>query len=279
MFYTLPYRDRNLREGLVRAVGTYINPNAVAVYLSVSFFVVLATSWPTWVRFVLGGWVLAGMFGTGSNGALLSTFGSLVILVVVYSIVEKRRKIMSWGAIVFMGAGLVTTVLLILSLAPSLLSGFGLDVSAPALFQTLGRFSNSLASRLDIIAWAWETYRHHPWGTGPNSFSSGLHNDYMAFWFERGPLGLIGWLWMVGATLLTPIRAADQLINKHQRWQMLALGAGFLACAANAFSHEVSHMRQVWMLMVFLFALCYARLAQQAPRSPNSTSTETDKDR
>ena len=277
MFYTLPYRDRNLREGLVRAVGTYINPNAVAVYLSVSFFVVLATSWPTWVRFVLGGWLVAGMFGTGSNGALLSTFGSLVILVVVYSIVEKRREIMSWGAIVCMGAGLVTMVLLILSLAPSLLSGFGLDVGAPVLFQTLGRFSHSLASRLDIIEWAWKTYRHYPWGTGPNSFSSGLHNDYMAFWFERGPLGLIGWLWMIGTPLLTSLQVANQLINKHQRWQVLALGAGFLACTVNAFSHEVSHMRQVWMLLVFLFALCYARLAQQATRSPSSTETNEDR--
>jgi hypothetical protein len=274
MFYTKPHRDPGTTAEFVRAVGTYVNSNAAAVYLSVSFFVVLATSWPAWLRFVLAAWLFAGMFGTGSNGALLSTFGSLVALAVIHSTVRKRRDIRLLGAIIGIGTGIVAAVVLILGLAPSLLSGFGLDTSAPALFQTLGRISHSLMSRFDIIGWAWETYIRHPLGTGPNSFAllgGSLHNDYAAFWFERGPLGIIGWLWTIGAALLMSLQVANQLINRHQRWQVLALGAGFLACAMNAFSHEVSHMRQVWMLLVFLFALCYARLAQQARCSPDST--------
>jgi len=276
MFYTLPYRDLTLREGLVRAVGTHVNPNAAAVYLSVSFFVVLATSWPIWLRSGLAVWLFAGMFGTGSNGALVTTLGGLAVLVVVHSIAKSRREILLWGAVICMGVGLVAIALLVL--APALLSGLGFDMGGQLLFNTLGRFSHSLTARLDLVSWAWKTYSRHPWGTGPNSFAAlqaSLHNDYVAFWFERGPVGAIGWLWMVGATLLTSLRVANQLINKHQRWQVLALGAGFLACAVNAFSHEVSHMRQVWMLMVFLFALSYANLTQQAAGSPSSTEPDT----
>lgn len=272
MFYERPTFDYDqVTTEFIRAVGTYDNSNAVAVYLSVSFFVLLATSWPMWLRSVLGVWLFAGMFGTGSNGALITTFGGLVLLVGVYPALQNRRDIKLLIAVIGIGVGIVAAVLLILSLLPSLLSGFGFNTSSPLLFQTLGRFSHSLTSRVDILAWAWEAYRRHPWGTGPNTFASGLHNDYAAFLFERGPVGLIGWLWMIGATLLTSLRAANQLVNKHQRWQVLLLGAGFLACAVNAFSHEISHMRQVWILMAFLFALCYANLSRQATRSLDST--------
>ena len=277
MFYTLPYRDRNITTVLVRSVGTYINPNAVAVYLSVSFFVVLATSWPTWLRSVLAVWLFAGMFGTGSNGALITTLGGLAVLVVmVHTITKIRRKTLLWCALICIGAGLAAAALLTLALAPSLLSGLGVSGPGHALYLTVGRFSRSLGDRFELLGWAWQVYSRYPLGVGPNAFSTiraSLHNDYAAFLFERGPLGIIGWLWMIGATLLMPLRTAYQLADGHQRWQVLAPGAGFLACAVNAFSHEVSHMRQVWMLLVFLFALSYAHLAQQAASAPSGTES------
>lgn len=270
MFYRSSSYEQVTTE-FIRATGTYDNSNAVAVYLSISFFMLLATPWPVWLRSVLGVWLLAGMFATGSNGALLSTLGSLVVLVGGYLIVKNRRNLKLLVAVIGMGAGIVAIVLFILVLSSSLLSEFGLGTGEPLLFQTLGRLSHSATSRFGILMWAWETYGRHPWGTGPNTFASGLHNDYAAFWFERGPLGIIGWLWLIVATLLRPLQVTNQLVNKNQRWQMLVLGAGFLACAVNAFSHEVSHMRQVWLLMAFLFALSHAYLTQQAAGSLSST--------
>jgi len=269
MFYRSSYEQVTME--FIRATGTYDNSNSVAVYISISFFILLATSWPVWLRSVLGVWLFVGMFGTGSNGALLSTFGSLAVLVGVRSIVENRQDIKLLIAVIGMGAGIVAAVLFILGLSSSLLSELGSGTGEPLLFQTLGRLSHSAISRFDIFRWAWKTYRRHPWGTGPNSFSSGLHSDYVAFLFERGPLGIIAWLWMIGATLLRSLQAANQLIDKYQRWQVLLFGAGFLGCAVNAFSHEVSHMRQVWMLMAFLFALSYATLTRQAAGSSIST--------
>jgi len=269
MFYRSSYEQVTME--FIRATGTYDNSNSVAVYISISFFILLATSWPVWLRSVLGVWLFVGMFGTGSNGALLSTFGSLAVLVGVRSIVENRQDIKLLIAVIGMGAGIVAAVLFILGLSSSLLSELGSGTGEPLLFQTLGRLSHSAISRFDIFRWAWKTYRRHPWGTGPNSFSSGLHSDYVAFLFERGPLGIIAWLWMIGATLLRSLQAANQLIDKYQRWQVLLFGVGFLGCAVNAFSHEVSHMRQVWMLMAFLFALSYATLTRQAAGSSIST--------
>lgn len=274
MFYTKPtYDEVRVATDFVRGVGTYANSNAAAVYLSVSFFVLLATSWPLWLRSILGIWIYAGMFGTGSNGALISTLVGLMALAIVHSSMKSHRGILLWGALVSIGLGSVASVLLLLGVSPSLLSNFGFDVSGDLFFHTAGRFSHSLESRLSIARWAWNIYSHNPLGIGPNSFSTiegSLHNDYAAFLFERGPLGLIGWVWMIGAMLVMSLRTANKLIDRFQSWQVLALGAAVLACAINAFTHEISHMRQVWLLMVLLFALSYALLSLQEARPPNS---------
>jgi O-antigen ligase len=94
-----------------------------------------------------------------------------------------------------------------------------------------------------------------------------LHNDYAAFLFERGPLGAIGWVWIVGAVVLAPVRAAYQSPDRYRRWRLLALGVGFLSCAVNAFAHEISHFRQVWVLMAFVFATVYAYRVRSATAS------------
>ncbi len=278
MFYTGANYDPEVTTGFIRAVGTYENSNAAGVYLSISFFVLLATSWPTWLRLGLGVWLYAGMFGTGSNGAMVSTLVGFLILVVVHAITKSRRENLLWIAVISLATAIGSAASsLIIGLLSSLLPGAGYAARGEMLFNTLGRLSHSLARRLDIMSWAWETYSRHPWGTGPDSFAAlagSLHNDYAAFWFERGPLGLIGWLWLVGATLLTSLYTATRLGDRRQRWQVLMLGAGFLASVINAFSHEVSHMRQLWLLMAFLFALSSACLAQQHTCSISNAGAE-----
>jgi hypothetical protein len=269
MFYTLPFGEMTISTTFSRGIGTYANANAAAIYLSVSFFVLLATSWPIWIRCVLGLWIFGGMFATGSIGGLLSTLIGLGVLVMVLSIIQNRRTVILWGAILGMGVGLIAVILPLMSLLSSLLSNVVPGTSDHLLALTVGRSSRSLAGRLEILGYGWQFYRLHPLGTGPNVYFSlrgSLHNDYTAFLFERGPLGLVGWLWLVGAALLVPLQIARQLMDRHQRWQVLALDAGLLACFINAFSHEVSHMRQVWVLMVFLFAACYTYLTR--PASP-----------
>lgn len=261
MFYRSSYAQGT--TDLIRATGTYDNSNAAAVYLSVTLFILLATTWPVWIRSALAMWLLVGMLATGSNGALLATLGSLVLVVTVF-LLRDHGHIKVPIAIIGMGVGAAAAVALALAPALSLCTGSRLGTSSPLLHHTLGRFSNSLNRRLHILSWGWETYQRHPMGTGPNSFGSGLHNDYAAFLFERGPVGLMGWLWMIGATLVGSLRMAGRLIDKRQRQRVLLLGAGFFSCTVNALSHEISNMRQVWLLMVFLFALGYASLAEQA---------------
>jgi hypothetical protein len=264
IFYLPPYYTALDRAqvissaGFMRAVGTFANSNAAGAYLSISFFVSLATGWPVWLRAALGTWLFAGILGTGSLGALASTGGGLVLLLVVYPITVNRQTAKLWGAIICIGASLLLATAFVFSFVPSLLSEFGFDTQGQLFALTVGRFPRSMASRLTRIEEFWSIYSLHPWGTGPDSsasFQLSLHNDYVAFLFERGPAGAIGWLWIVASTLLTPLRVAYQHPDRHRRWQVLVLGAGFAACAINALTHEVSHFRQVWVLMAFVFAV------------------------
>jgi hypothetical protein len=273
LFYVAPGSGRVLSiGGLSRGLGTYVNPNAAAAYLSISFFVLLGTSWPIWLRSACGVWLLLGMLGTGSIGALLSTVGSLVVLAGVYPIVGNRRPTKLWGGILGVGAGVLATMLFVLSLWPSPMPGAGFDTQGHLFALTLGRLPRALASRFTLVEEAWSAFSLNPLGSGPNTsvlYGGTLHNDYAAFLFERGPLGAIGWLFVVGSTLFTPLGAAQQSSDRHQRRRMLALGAGFLACAVNALTHEVSHFRQVWVLMAFLFAVSYAPSPRRTDTFPS----------
>jgi hypothetical protein len=261
VLYTKPSQTPEAAYEIVRAVGTHANANAAAVYLSVSYFVALATSWPLRVRVLAAAWLFCGLYATGSNGALLSTAFGTAVALLAFAILTNWRRLILFGGLACCLIILALTIVLfggqIMTLIPHRL----LASSDPLLFQTVGRFGHSLENRVAIIGWAWELYRHYPWGIGPNGFSTiqgSLHNDYMAFWFERGPLGLIGWLWLIVEVLTRPFTNLHLIAPTHRQWQLIALGAGFLATAVNAFSHEVSHMRQVWFLVALLFALSLA---------------------
>jgi hypothetical protein len=259
LFYTSPIGGEVLSSnGLNRALGTYLNPNATAAYLSISFFVLWATSWSVRVRLPLGLWLLAGIFATGSLGALASTIASFAILVMLFLSHKHYQAAAFWRSAFSIGIGVGIALLLYFNLWYSFAPTSRFVTESDLFSLSAGRMSRSLSGRSDLVEGAWRTYWQHPLGTGPNTaaeyIGGDLHNDYVAFMFERGPLGALGWLWLVGSTLLVPLRVANEHSDSSGRWLVLALGAGFLACAVNALSHEVSHFRQVWVLMAFIFA-------------------------
>lgn len=260
ILYVKPTQDASADYEIVRAIGVHANANAAAVYLSVAYFVALATRWPVWRRLIVAGTIYAGIFATGSNGALLSTAIATVILLITTSVLNGHRRGFLWGGLICTAIALLLMFYYALQTFVDFNASRVLAARNPYLFQTLGRFAHSLSNRIHLMGWGWEVFRDYPLGIGPNAFSTirgSLHNDYIAFLFERGPLGFLGWLWLILETLVRPL-AGLRVAGKVERWQILVLAAGFLACMLNAMSHEVSHMRQVWFLMALLFALSYS---------------------
>jgi O-antigen ligase len=261
MFYTSP------ETGLVlstvefnRGFGTFVNPNAAGAYLSVSFFILLATSWKKWLRAILGLYLLVGIFATGSMGAILFTLIAFVTLPIAYAILKNRRMSLLLGGLLSLAIATLILLLIIFDPLKALPSISSAKELTGFLALTIGRLSHSISARVDIINITWPFYEKYPFGMGPNTsvlFLKTLHNDYLAFLFERGPLGLIGWLWVVIATLLLPLRKINPKQDPAKWRQSLTIWAGFLACALNGFTHEVSHFRQFWMPMSFLYAAYY----------------------
>lgn len=259
MFYLMPNGRISMLADLNRGVGTFANSNAAAAYLSISFFILLATSWPHWIRTLFAIWLLAGIFATGSMGGFLTTVGGLAVLIGFQQFLQYQRATLF--AVSSIVAGVLVLALLVIVLGESQTSLSGITKETQLISLTLGRVPRALTSRITLIENAWPVYVHYPFGTGPNTtevYLGSLHNDYVAFLFERGPFGLLGWLWLVGATFLACLRAVRRETDSFRRWRMSAFGAGFLAIAVNALSHEVSHFRQVWIFLAFLFAFSYS---------------------
>lgn len=264
IFYTSPIKGNTLDTGeFYRAFGTFANPNATGAYLSISFFMLFASNgWKRLTRIIFGSYLIVGIYSTGSMGAVFSTFASFAVLIVLRSINKNRQTALLTAGIVVMGIAVFIMLILVNKPLTSLRSITETGNRNKIFSLTLGRLSHSVSGRENIIEGVWDVSSQYPLGIGPNAaslFSSnkGLHDDYIAYLFERGPLGLIAWLWLVIATLITPIHKKKQFRDNFRYWQLLALWSGFLAIILNAFSHEISHFRQVWMLLAFLYSAYY----------------------
>lgn len=253
MFYTSPIKLNVLDTGVFnRGFGTFANPNSTGAYLAISLFVFLAAGWPVWMRIILGLFLFAGVFSTGSMGAILGTTISFVVLVSFYFAIKKPRRVFLIAGM--LGILIAVVVASIIFIYPNniLLQMIANKKANPFLALTLGRLIQSFSSRETLVSGAWQVFENYPLGLGPNVADA--HNDYIAFLFDRGPLGLLGWLTLVATTLIAPVKNIFQKKDESRLWQLMALWAGFLAVSILAFTHEISHFRQVWVLLAFLYA-------------------------
>ena len=211
------------------------------------------------------------MYATGSNGAMGTTLLALGLLTILYTILRQRRAALGW-ALALTGGTAVS--ILLLDKLPTLLSSSA-SATGSLLSTSAQRAARALMLRAQLWRVGWQQFEKRPWGFGPNSASeihASLHSDYLAFLFERGPVGFLGWTLLLLEPLLYVLRAASRSqMDKVHQWQILALGAGFLANAMNAAVHELSHTRPLWLLMAFIFAQSIAILEQTKQREPCCT--------
>jgi hypothetical protein len=274
-------------------------PNLAASYLVVSFFVLRASPWPRRrpARVLAGGWVLLGLFATGSLGGLLG--------VVVGSVFLLTGKLFRRVHTPFEVQGLVGALLLAVVLPAAALFALA-GVPRPSLSQvdlvseqakngalaySIGRMDNSLGGR--IVLWTAALQRAGPsllTGIGPGaaktelSISNGsvdengvlrvfsLHTDFLAFLIERGMLGLLGLLGLYAVLLR---RSAWMFRAQANAGRLGALGAAVAANIADSFFHETLHYRHV----VLLFALVWVAsnlsvMGSRAPPVPRSSPGE-----
>lgn len=237
------------------ALGTFLNSNAAGAYLLLSFFLLLAIPFPRnrLMRGALLVLYVAGIFGSGSNAALMGlVFGTAVAT--VYWLHHRGRALLFSVGLV--SALVVLAIPLGLFLYPLLPSSIGSAEKGDLLFA-FGRVVEKLEKRGFIWQVGFEAFGDYPLGIGPNVSKSatglGLHSDYIAFMVERGALGFIGLILIFGEVFFWLALAGREAIDRNHFMATGALLGALVGVLAAAASHEITHGRPVWLIFVVIY--------------------------
>jgi hypothetical protein len=253
-----------------RAGLTFDHPNMAGNYFLISFFVVLLARHPRnpLLRAAALAVLLLAIAFTGSNAALIG----LVLGSAVAGFLSVWRRTDLVGAVAAVAAAVVLGAIFTY-FANNYDLADKAEASANSILRaSVGRGAKSALGRKELFTDALLLYRTGSLlGRGPSSTDlslqasqSGLiheaHNDYLATLVERGPLGMVGLLLLVGGIYvramsisLRPLRPA---FTKVVPGTAPLLGA-LVAFAASAMVHEILHYRHFWALMGVVAALYY----------------------
>jgi len=255
-------------EGLQAASGnrvlfTFGDPNYASAYWDVTIFVVYATRVPRarWMR-ITGYVLLVGALAlTESNGGVLALGVAVVFLVLVRA--YRRRGWVGLLAVALLVGSAVVTFFTALPL--SSIRAWAVGTGQPLLVNSIGRSAQSSAERGLLISEMKQLFQTGDgWvGLGPASikpvlaarlypYSNEAHNDFLAALVERGPIGLLGVVLLVGlaAARAGPImRAAVPSRYALVVPAPVGLVAALLALGVNSFYEEILHFRFLWALL------------------------------
>ncbi|HET6875919.1 MAG TPA: O-antigen ligase family protein [Jatrophihabitans sp.] len=263
------------REGN-RVLFTFGDPNYAATYWTLSIFVLYACGRPRHRGLRVLGYVLLGwaLLLTESNGGVVEV---LVGLSVIAILTQTRRR----GA-----AGGIATALVIVGIAASAavflpvskIQTWARDSGQSYLENSIGRSNDSSAQRGQLISESFQLYAQDGWlGSGPAStkqlltdrgytYAKEAHDDYLAALTERGPIGLLGLLCLVGSVAVRARGVARAAM--FDRRTAVPHPGGLLAAAAAAgvagTYYEVLHFRFVWVLLAFIAAYGWQQAAGAA---------------
>ena len=271
----------NGKEG-ARAALFFDHPNMAGNFFMIGAFIVVAAGCPRRLPLRIGACLLlvAAMFLTGSNAALLSLIGGSVVALFLH--LKARKGIIRATAIIAMlvavlGIGWVEVASPLVTAAQ--------QSDNPLLKYSVGRGARSAEARGSLFASQFNLFQEGHWlGIGPANTRAALgdttattvkeaHNDYLGTLVERGPLGALALAGLVGVVTARAIGVSKQPLAPHLAAAVPVPAALVGACAAfalTAVTHEVLHYRWLWTLFGLLAALHLLTRASPADSSAGS---------
>jgi hypothetical protein len=242
-----------------RAQLSFDNPNMAGNYFLLSFFVLLLSQRPRnrVVRTSALGILFLAMLATGSNAALLA----LIVGGTAAGLFALWRRTSLEVVIIATAVGCA----LLIALASLVI---GSDVlqriensQNPIVKRSIARSPRSAEGRKSLFTEEFNLYRNGSLlGIGPATTiinlqqDSGLieksaHDDYLATLVERGPIGAVGLLLLIGAIGVRAFSVArrppPRAFGSAMRNPSIIVGA-VVAMAVFATTHEILHYRHVW---------------------------------
>jgi len=244
-----------------RASLLFPNPNQAGGYFAASLMVILCCGVIRHrsAKVVAALAVSAAMLLAASNAAI---GGTLIGLVLAGILAIARRR----GALAAIAVSAIVAVVLTMGAVAFV----RLDVPAAAqrsnirLFQnTIGRSAQSAEDRFGRFELLRELYLVQPLlGYGPAATKAvltdipyntpkGAHDDYAATFVERGVIGAIGLMLLIGSLIRMtasfasrPLDSGFSAVIKYPEF----LAGALVAVAVSSLTHEVLHFRYVWAL-------------------------------
>lgn len=260
-----------------RASLLFPNPNQAGGYFAASFMVILCSGVipRRSVKVVAAVVVGSATLLASSNAAIGGTLVGLIVAGILA--IAKRRGVlvaMAVGAIVAgaLTAGAVTFVRL-----DAVEAARGSDVRL--LQNTIGRSERSAGDRMGRFEQLRDLYLVQPLlGFGPASTKAVLddgpfndaksaHNDYAAAFVERGVVGAVGLMLLIGSLIRMTASFASRPLDAGFAEVIKApefLAGALVALAVSSLTHEILHFRYVWPLFG-LVACMYLWARKDAP--------------
>lgn len=254
------------REG-GRAQLLFDNPNLAGSYFAVSLLVLWAArparrSIPWLAAAAL---VSTALLFTGSNAAIGGLVAGSAVASVIW-VVQHRGPIPAVGLVLVM---LTTVILTAILIQRSGVIEEGPDTSNNLVRITLGRVERSSEGRAELIQHLFDLFRGQGfWGYGPAStfevleaegavYVKEAHNDSAAVLAERGVLGGIGLLMLIGSVGIRAARLGGGLDHRYRRAvrSVYPLIAALTALGIGSLTHEVLHYRHLWVLFGIIAGL------------------------
>jgi O-antigen ligase len=244
-----------------RARLFFDHPNMAGNFFMIAVFIVVASGYPRrlWLRVPALLVLLGAMIVTGSNAALFSLVGGVVVTLFLQ--VRARSGMVS--AVAFLTAATVIIgVVGLTGVEPLVSTAQQSDTSL--LKDTVGRSARSATARQSLFEWQFKLYeRGKLVGIGPNGTQDALgasaapavkeaHNDYLGTLVERGPLGLLAVFGLMAAVLTRCVSFTRRPPPRRLAAVVPVPGAIVGACAAfafTAFTHEILHYRWLYTLL------------------------------
>ncbi|HEV7210055.1 MAG TPA: O-antigen ligase family protein [Mycobacteriales bacterium] len=252
-----------------RELFTFADPNYAATYWVLSLFVVHACQaprrrFPRLCGYTLLVWAL--LLSESNGGAVELAVGCA--LLVLLAMMRRYGPAAALAVLLLVGGSLAG----VLHVVPfSSVQTWARGSGQSLLVNSLGRSNASSAQRGQLISEAFALYASDGWlGSGPAStkpllqersypYAKMAHDDYLAALVERGPIGLLGLVfltasavWRTGKVLRAgPAKDQDSLPRPA------GLAAALLAVAVAATYYQVLHFRFVWALLAMVAALTF----------------------
>ncbi|MGH9044815.1 MAG: O-antigen ligase family protein [Acidimicrobiales bacterium] len=261
-------------EGLQAAEGnrvlfTFGDPNYAATYWLSTIFIVYSSQVPCSRRLRVAGYVLLlwALALTESNGGVLAlAIGVAFILLVKAYHREGFVGVTKVSLVIGISIGAFFTAFPLQTLRhDALYSG------QPLLVNSLGRSAQSTSERSELIVEMDHLFDQSSGvlGIGLDStkpvlasemavYPNEAHDDFLAALVERGPLGFLGLVLLIGAAILW----AGPIVRSRERQGLLevvpipyGIVASLLALSVNAFYEEILHFRFLWILLALVAVL------------------------